>query len=139
MSPRPPNTSTGPLDELRLLPAPEGHRSRCEGCGSDVVWAITVATASGRGGKLMPLDPREDLGGNVLVCQPVARGRLTARVLHAGETVDRPMDYLANTHFATCPVGVRPTPPLTALPPTPRAGRGRGARRARVPAYAGVR
>ncbi|MFC6343903.1 hypothetical protein ACFP8W_18100, partial [Nocardioides hankookensis] len=56
---------------------------------------------TGRGGRAMPLDPVEDLAGNVAV-QPGHAGRLVARVLKKDEVVDRPVQYVAMPHFATC-------------------------------------
>lgn len=101
-----------PTTETPLRPLPEAiATSRCEGCHEDVVWAITVAGPNGRGGKYMPLNPHEDLAGNVAVTAP-HRGRLHARVLTKGETFDRPHEYAAMTHFATCVARIKP-----ALPP----------------------
>lgn len=95
--------------ELRRLP--EGiATSTCNGCQATVVWAITVAGPNGPGGKFMPLDPAEDLAGNVAVTAP-HRGRLLARVLGKDEDVDRPHEYVANTHFATCPARAKPSVP----------------------------
>ncbi|GAB3867447.1 hypothetical protein GCM10028801_41480 [Nocardioides maradonensis] len=83
-----------PNDDLALPPrhiptsdlSPAGV---CEGCGRDIVWTITVAGPNGRGGKAMPIDPVENLAGNVAV-RPTHGSRLTARVLARGELVDRP-------------------------------------------------
>lgn len=119
----------------RLLPAPPIARSRCEGCRRDIVWAITVAGPNGRGGKLMPLDPLEDLAGNVAVT-PTPGGRLTARVLHADEQVDRPIEYSAMTHFATCPVRSKPEIPAQIIDLQEARQRRRRARR-RHPARSG--
>lgn len=88
----------------RALPA--APSSPCLRCGLHVVWAVTVAGPNGPGGKLMPLDPIEDLDGNVSVTAPT-RGRILARVLQRDETVDRPIEWSAMPHFATCLAGVR--------------------------------
>ena len=93
----------------RPLPAPPIAPARCRRCRQPIVWAITVAGPNGRGGKGMPLDPLEDLTGNVAVL-PVPGGRLTARVLGRDEHVDRPVEYSAMPHFATC---TAPPPPST--------------------------
>lgn len=98
------------MTEIRILPAPAHARTTCEGCRRPIVWAITVAGPNGRGGKMMPLDPREDLRGNVAVVQAPG-GRLTARVLGADELVDRPLEYAGMTHFATCPTRTKPELP----------------------------
>lgn len=100
---------TGDDVPLRALPEAIATTS-CEGCGNPIVWAITVAGPNGRGGKLMPLDPGENLAGNVAVTAP-HRGRLLARVLSKEEKVDRPFEHAAMTHFASCPVGRKPELP----------------------------
>lgn len=117
--------------ELRELPAPDLMRTRCDGCGRAIVWAVTVAGPNGRGGKLMPLDPLEDLAGNVVATQPSARGRLLARVLCKDETIDRPGEYAGMPHFATCPAHAKPTLPegVVDLTAERRKRRGRGRRR----------
>lgn len=107
----------------RQLPA-SNVTSFCHGCGAQLLWAYTVAGPNGPGGKLMPLDPLESLAsGNVAVTAP-RRGRLNARVLAHDEYVDRPAEYAASTHFATCPAGAHPTPP-----PMPQDDRPRSRRR----------
>ena len=100
----------------------------CHGCGRGIVWAITVAGPNGRGGKAMPLDPAEDLAGNVAVTV-VTVGRLAARVLMKDESADRPLEFLAQTHFATCPVGAHPVMPVPVLNRATKPRRRRGARR----------
>lgn len=87
---------------LRELPAEEIARTACDGCGRPIVWALTMASPNGRGGKLMPLDPLEDLAGNVAITQPAARGLLYARALFKDERVDRPAEFAGMPHFATC-------------------------------------
>ena len=110
--------------ELRPLPEPV-VRSFCSGCHAPLVWALTVAGPNGPGGKLMPLDPVEDLAGNVAVTAP-RRGRLLARVLQRDELVDRPLEYAAMPHFASCPAKCHPDLPDV---PAPEPVRGRGRRR----------
>lgn len=113
----------------RRLP---GRSSTCQRCGSTIVWARTVAGEGGRGGKAMPLDPLEDLDGNVAVRAVDDRGGLVARVLKKDEYRDRTTEYLAMPHAATC------RPPDAQLPLEPEstnvidfgaARRARGARR----------
>lgn len=82
----------------RALP---GARVTCERCRAEIVWAVTVAGPNGPGGKATPLDPTEDPRGNVAV-NPVAAGRLLARVLGKDEHHDPPIEFLAMPHFATC-------------------------------------
>lgn len=94
---------------LRALPEAIAS-TRCEGCGNEIVWAVTVAGPNGRGGKLMPLDPHENLAGNVAVTAP-HRGRLLARVLTKGEDFDRPFEHAGMTHFASCPTRTKPALP----------------------------
>lgn len=120
---------TGP--ELRRLPAPAVARTSCQGCRQPIVWAVTVAGPNGPGGKLMPLEPVEDLEGNVAVTTPhPPYGRLLARVLGKDEIVDRPVEYAAMTHFATCPTRTRPElPPEVIDLQEQRTKRRRGGRR----------
>jgi hypothetical protein len=95
-----------PVIDVARRALPEAPASQCQTCGLPVVWAVTLAGPNGRGGKLMPLDPIEDLDGNVAATSPT-RGRLLARVLQRDEAVDRPLEYAAIPHFATCLGGVR--------------------------------
>lgn len=116
--------------ELRHLPAQPVARDRCSGCKREIRWAVTVAGPNGPGGKLIPLDPAENLDGNIAVTAP--HGRLLARALHKDETVDRPVEYIAMTHFATCPAGVKPELPANVVDlaqQRDRRGRTNGARR----------
>lgn len=78
----------------RPLPETESRSSVCEG------------------GKLMPLDVVEDPRGNVAVTHP-HRGTIYARVLHKGEDVDRPLEWRAMPHFATC--RTHPAPPQNVI------------------------
>ncbi len=81
-----------------------------------MVWARTVATESGRGGKPMPLDPIENPEGNVAVRALVSSGQLVARVLCKDETHDTTVEMLAMPHAATCaPPPPEPTPPAGVL------------------------
>lgn len=109
-------------DTLRALPAPDAPRTTCEGCGATIVWALTVAGPNGRGGKAMPLDPLEDLAGNIAVTAP-SRNRLLARALHKGEQVDRPLEYVGMPHFATCAASSHPVAPEAATNPPRPSGR----------------
>lgn len=114
----------------RDLP-PAAATTSCEGCQRPIVWAKTVAGPNGPGGRWMPLDPHEDLAGNVAVTM-VHRGRIRARVLQRDETVDRPAEHQAQTHYATCPARCHPRVPaeLEELVPAParKARRRRGHR-----------
>lgn len=112
---------------LRRLPIDGTAHSTCEGCAGELVWAVTVAGPNGRGGKLMPLDPVENLAGNVAVTAP-HRGRLLARVLTKGEAFDRPHEYAAMPHFATCPTGTKPELPAIDLQQLRHKPRRRGGR-----------
>jgi hypothetical protein len=115
---------------LRALP-PAAATTMCEGCHGPIVWAKTVAGPNGPGGKWMPLEPREDLAGNVAVTA-IHRGRIRARVLQRDESVDRPAEHQAQTHYAACPVRCHPRVPaeLEELKPAPvrKARRRRGHR-----------
>lgn len=101
-------TAVAPVMDVARRALPEAPASACRVCGLEVVWAVTLAGPNGRGGKLMPLDPIEDLDGNVAVTFRV-RGRLLARVLQRDERVDRPIEFAAMPHFATCLGGSRGT------------------------------
>lgn len=80
-----------------------GRQMRCSRCRQPIVFARTMATESGRGGKAMPLDPYPNPAGNVAV-RDTGRGRLVARVLGKDESHDRHVEVLAMPHFATCGV-----------------------------------
>lgn len=117
--------------DLRPLPAPRVASTRCEGCGTHVVWAITVAGPNGRGGKLIALNPHEDLRGSyaVTALQP-GRGRLLARCLTKDEAFDRPFEYAAMPHVATCVTRSRPELPANVIDlQQQRSRRRRGRRR----------
>lgn len=98
---------------LRTLPQ-AAARTTCDGCRAEIVWATTVAGPNGRGGKLMPLDPVENLAGNVAVTAP-HRGRLLARVLTKGEAFDRPFEFAGMPHFASCATRTKPELPANVI------------------------
>lgn len=79
-----------------------GRSSTCARCRAPIVWARTAATESGAGGKAMPLDPVEDLAGNVAVRAVNDRGALVARVLGKDDSLDREVELRAMPHAATC-------------------------------------
>lgn len=81
----------------RRLP---GTPEPCDHCGVLVVWATTVASPRGPGGKAQAFDPVEDPRGRVAV-RP-AHGRLLARALEKDEVHDPPLEYLGMPHVATC-------------------------------------
>lgn len=89
-----------------------GRVTTCGRCAAPMVWARTVATESGRGGKAMPLDPYENPDGNVAARALTSSGQLVARVLCKGETHDVTTEIRAMPHVATCT-----PPPLTADQP----------------------
>ncbi|MGH3475337.1 MAG: hypothetical protein ACRDQD_00705 [Nocardioidaceae bacterium] len=76
--------------------------TRCRACKAIVLWARTVASESGAGGKPMPLDPEPNPEGNVAVRQTGPHTYL-ARALKKDETHDRTAEKLHMPHFATCP------------------------------------
>ena len=84
--------------EPRKLP---GRHAVCRVCRVEIRWAVTVASANGRGGRPMPLDAYENPDGNVAV-RPALNGRLVARVLGKDETHDRVTELRAMPHFPTC-------------------------------------
>lgn len=73
----------------------------CGTCKAPILWARTVASETGKGGKAMPLDPEPNDEGNVAVRQ-TGPGRYVARVLKAGESHDTYAEKLHMPHFATC-------------------------------------
>lgn len=84
----------------RLIP---GRRLRCVLCKDPIVFARTVRSETGRGGKMMPLNPTTDAAGNVAVrVIDSTRGILTARVLGADDGLDTHTELRAMPHFATC-------------------------------------
>lgn len=80
-----------------------GRALKCSRCQAPIVFARTMATESGRGGKAMPLDLYPNPDGNVAV-RNTGGGHLVARVLGKEETHDRTVEVLAMPHFATCGV-----------------------------------
>lgn len=110
--------------DLRAIPdSALSPTATCQGCRQAIIWTTTLAGPNGRGGKALPIDPVEDLAGNVAV-RPAQAGRLVSRVLAKDETVDRPLEYCAMPHFASCPVGAHPTPPERPEPAPSRRRRG---------------
>lgn len=95
----------------RPLPARDELRDTCTGCGALIVWAITVAGPNGPGGKYIPLDPVEDLAAGNIAVRPVTAGRLLARALARDEDADRPLEYAALPHFASCTTRSHPEIP----------------------------
>ncbi|BBH17526.1 hypothetical protein Back2_18130 [Nocardioides baekrokdamisoli] len=118
-------------NNLREIPAPANARHSCSSCGRPIIWAITVASPNGRGGKLMPLDPLEDSAGNVAITQPHGRGsRLHARVLMKDEARDRSgTQWIAMPHFATCAGKTKPELPDNVIDMAAHRRRRRGGRR----------
>lgn len=100
------------MTDLRALPPT--LTATCEGCGRTVLWGVTVAGPNGPGGKRIALDPTEDLAGSYAVTAPHL-GRLVARCLTKDEQVDRPTEYAAMPHVASCPTRTRPTFPGAAV------------------------
>ena len=80
-----------------------GRRLKCSKCQQPIVFARTMATESGRGGKAMPLDLYPNPDGNVAV-RDTGHGHLVARVLGKDEDHDRHAEVRAMPHFATCGV-----------------------------------
>lgn len=78
-----------------------GRRARCSRCKAPIVWARTMLSETGRGGKAMPLDPDPNPAGNVAV-RPQRKGELIARVLKKGEDHDHQVEVRAMPHAATC-------------------------------------
>lgn len=79
--------------------------SRCNRCKAPIVWARTVATPNGPGGKAMPLDAYPNPEGNVAVRVTDRRRSVAlARVLNKDEGHDHRSEVLAMPHFATCGV-----------------------------------
>lgn len=78
-----------------------GRVRKCALCGRSLVFALTVATERGTGGKWMPIDLAPNPEGRVAVRDT---GRtLLARPLAADETHDTTTEVLATPHPATCP------------------------------------
>jgi hypothetical protein len=79
---------------------------KCAVCGGPIIWARTMASESGRGGKAMPLDPEPNPEGNVAARvtsrTPYGLGRV-CRVLAKDEQHDHQTEQLYMPHFATCP------------------------------------
>ena len=73
----------------------------CRICKAPIMWARTVASESGTGGKPMPLDPEPNDDGNVAVRQ-TGPNRYVARVLKKGESHDTYAEKRHMPHAATC-------------------------------------
>jgi hypothetical protein len=77
-----------------------GRIRKCALCQASIVFALTVATERGTGGKWMPIDIEPNPEGRVAVRDT---GRtLLARSLAADETHDTTNEVLATPHPATC-------------------------------------
>jgi hypothetical protein len=100
----------------------------CARCKSPIVWARTVASESGAGGRSMPLDAYPDPAGNVAVYSSGGRRpTLRARVLRKDERPD-PLERLAMPHFATCEKAAAELAATTPLPSNVVPIRGRNRR-----------
>jgi hypothetical protein len=73
--------------------------ARCRLCGQRIAFIRTMASETGRGGKMMPLNPEPDPAGNVAVRYP---DRLYGRVLCKDEHHDEHAERLYMPHMATC-------------------------------------
>lgn len=71
----------------------------CGLCRQPIRFIRTMASESGRGGKMMPLNPDPDPAGNVAVRYP---DRLYGRVLCKDEHHDEHAERLYMPHMATC-------------------------------------
>lgn len=79
--------------------------TQCSRCKAPIVWARTVASGNGPGGKAMPLDAYPDPAGNVAArVTDRRRSIVLARVLGKDETHDHRVEVLAMPHFASCGV-----------------------------------
>lgn len=85
----------------RALPDSHGRimRAICRLCGEQIAFIRTMASETGRGGRLMPLNPEPDPAGNVAVRYP---DRLYGRVLRKDEHHDEHAERLYMPHVATC-------------------------------------
>ena len=94
-------TSTRSLSSVGLQRQIPGSAAPCERCGEAVLLARTMASPSGAGGRIMPLELTEHPEGRIAV---IARAKnvLYCRQLQADETVDRPWEYQAIVHFPRC-------------------------------------
>lgn len=75
--------------------------NRCARCKAPIIWARTMASESGRGGKAMPLNAEPDPAGNVAVRLVTPTTRV-CRVLGKGEGHDQRAEQLYMPHAATC-------------------------------------
>lgn len=79
---------------------------KCAVCGGPIIWARTMASESGRGGKPMPLDPEPNPAGNVaarVTGEGATYVRRVCRVLGKDEDHDHRTEQRYMPHFATCP------------------------------------
>lgn len=77
------------------------HKRKCPRCKAPIVWARTVASVNGPGGKPMPLDFEPNPAGNVAAS--VGPGQtIRARVLTKDEDHDHRAEWRAMPHFPTC-------------------------------------
>lgn len=91
-----------------------GFPSTCTACRQPIVFARTLASPTGTGGKNQPLNPREDTTGRIAV-RATGPHRSVARTLTGDETPDSFTEVLAMPHAATCAPTIPGTP--TPLPP----------------------
>lgn len=75
--------------------------TRCSVCRAPIIWARTLASENGPGGKAMPLNAEPDPAGNVAVraLSPTSR---VCRVLGKDEDHDHRAEQRYMPHFATC-------------------------------------
>lgn len=78
-----------------------GRAHQCTRCPAMFVFARTVASERGKGGKAMPIDLIPVPDGNVAV-NVEDPDHLRARVLAKDETHDVVTEVLGLAHFATC-------------------------------------
>lgn len=74
--------------------------AECRRCGRPITWAASEST-----GRMMPIDPNPNPGGNVALIRPGERLNVVARVL-GGELLAAAKangTELHLTHFTTCP------------------------------------
>lgn len=100
----------------RALPAPPRAHGRCEDCRQPIVWAITVASPTGAGGKNQAFNPVEDPAGRVAITNP-HRTQMRARALTGDEIHDpRVGEFLGMPHAATCAARQTPAADAPAAP-----------------------
>jgi len=89
-----------------------GMQAKCRTCQAAIVFAVTVASERGPGGKWQPFDPLEDPKGNVAV-RAINPRRSHARALGKDDMIDRETEVRAMPHAATCQPALvdKPEPP----------------------------